>query len=101
LCSIFYARKPNYILACLSHNCAHFQGANCFHPEYYIIFNGGFPSECDFLQICNMLKKKHEEAKDLLIRAIVNDNNLLMLNHPIYEEEISSHYFFVHFLLVI
>ncbi|XP_047160298.1 uncharacterized protein At4g18490-like [Vigna umbellata] len=38
--------------------------------------------------ICNMLKKKHEEAKDLLIRAIVNDNNLLMLNHPIYEEEI-------------
>ncbi|XP_020239705.1 uncharacterized protein At4g18490 isoform X2 [Cajanus cajan] len=38
--------------------------------------------------ICNMLKKKHEEAKELLIRAIVNDNNLLMLNHPIYEEEI-------------
>ncbi|KAL2627449.1 hypothetical protein AAZV13_07G173300 [Glycine max] len=38
--------------------------------------------------ICNMLKKKHEEAKELLIRAIVNDNNLLMLNHPIHEEEI-------------
>ncbi|KAL2321090.1 hypothetical protein Fmac_030059 [Flemingia macrophylla] len=38
--------------------------------------------------ICNMLKKKHEEAKELLLRAIVNDNNLLMLNHPIYEEEI-------------
>ncbi|XP_068462809.1 uncharacterized protein At4g18490 isoform X2 [Phaseolus vulgaris] len=38
--------------------------------------------------ICSMLKKKHEEAKDLLVRAIVNDNNLLMLNHPIYEEEI-------------
>ncbi|KAL2627445.1 hypothetical protein AAZV13_07G173300 [Glycine max] len=45
-------------------------------------------------QICNMLKKKHEEAKELLIRAIVNDNNLLMLNHPIHEEEISSHTFY-------
>ncbi|KAK7319786.1 hypothetical protein RJT34_04511 [Clitoria ternatea] len=39
--------------------------------------------------ICNMLKKKHGEAKELLVRAIVNDNSLLMLNHPIYEEEIS------------
>ncbi|RDX95263.1 hypothetical protein CR513_22241, partial [Mucuna pruriens] len=51
--------------------------------------------------ICYMLKKKHEEAKELLIRAIVNDNNLLMLNHPIYEEEISSHYTFIHFLLTL
>uniref|UniRef100_A0A6V7QTT3 C2 domain-containing protein n=1 Tax=Ananas comosus var. bracteatus TaxID=296719 RepID=A0A6V7QTT3_ANACO len=33
--------------------------------------------------ICNMLKKKHEEAKELLVRAIVNNNALLMLNHPI------------------
>ncbi|XVF87370.1 hypothetical protein PTKIN_Ptkin18bG0114900 [Pterospermum kingtungense] len=33
--------------------------------------------------ICNMLKKKHEEAKELLVRAVVNNNNLLMLNHPI------------------
>ncbi|KAK7400654.1 hypothetical protein VNO78_11893 [Psophocarpus tetragonolobus] len=49
--------------------------------------------------ICNMLKKKHEEAKELLIRAIVNDNYLLMLNHPIYEEEISFHSSFVHFSL--
>lgn len=38
--------------------------------------------------ICNMLKKKHEEAKELLVRAIVNNNNLLMLNHPIYKEKI-------------
>lgn len=38
--------------------------------------------------ICNMLKKKHEEANEILVRAIVNDNNLLMLNHPIYEEKI-------------
>ncbi|PSR98620.1 hypothetical protein CEY00_Acc25139 [Actinidia chinensis var. chinensis] len=38
--------------------------------------------------ICNMLKKKHEEAKEILVRAIVNNNNLLMLNHPIYEEKI-------------
>ncbi|XP_021766141.1 uncharacterized protein At4g18490-like [Chenopodium quinoa] len=40
--------------------------------------------------ICNMLKKKHEEAKELLVRALVNNNNLLMLNHPIYEEKISA-----------
>lgn len=38
--------------------------------------------------ICNMLKKKHEEAKEILARAVVNNNNLLMLNHPIYEEKI-------------
>ncbi|XP_004505130.1 uncharacterized protein At4g18490 isoform X2 [Cicer arietinum] len=38
--------------------------------------------------ICNMLKKRHEEAKELLVRIIVNDNNLLMLNHPVYEEKI-------------
>lgn len=41
------------------------------------------------LQICNMLKKKHEEAKEILVRAVVNNNNLLMLNHPIYEAKIS------------
>ncbi|KAL8268249.1 hypothetical protein R6Q59_002047 [Mikania micrantha] len=39
--------------------------------------------------ICNMLKKKHEEANDILVRAIVNNNNLLMLNHPIYQDKIS------------
>ncbi|KAF6158322.1 hypothetical protein GIB67_022402 [Kingdonia uniflora] len=39
--------------------------------------------------ICNMLKKKHEEAKEILVRAVVNNNNLLMLNHPIHEEKIS------------
>ncbi|TQE01039.1 hypothetical protein C1H46_013316 [Malus baccata] len=38
--------------------------------------------------ICNVLRKKHEEAKELLVRAIVNNNNLLMLNHPIYEAKI-------------
>nr|DAD24773.1 TPA_asm: hypothetical protein HUJ06_026237 [Nelumbo nucifera] len=41
--------------------------------------------------ICRMLKKKHEEAKELLVRALVNNNNLLMLNHPIYDEKISFH----------
>ncbi|KAL8228100.1 hypothetical protein R6Q57_015684 [Mikania cordata] len=39
--------------------------------------------------ICNMLKKKHEEANDILVRAIVNNSNLLMLNHPIYQDKIS------------
>ncbi|KAL7242316.1 hypothetical protein ACSBR1_014811 [Camellia fascicularis] len=38
--------------------------------------------------ICNMLRKKHEEAKEILVRGLVNNNNLLMLNHPIYEEKI-------------
>ncbi|KAG4383894.1 hypothetical protein GLYMA_13G171550v4 [Glycine max] len=38
--------------------------------------------------ICNMLKKKQDEAKELLVQAIVNDNNLLILDHPIHEEEI-------------
>ncbi|XP_074269854.1 uncharacterized protein LOC141592878 isoform X2 [Silene latifolia] len=38
--------------------------------------------------ICSMLKKKHDEAKELLVRALVNNNNLLMLNHPIYEKKI-------------
>ncbi|KAL5150405.1 Uncharacterized protein HKD37_13G037057 [Glycine soja] len=47
--------------------------------------------------ICNMLKKKQDEAKELLVQAIVNDNNLLILDHPIHEEEISSHYFFYSF----
>uniref|UniRef100_A0A2K1YGC3 Uncharacterized protein n=1 Tax=Populus trichocarpa TaxID=3694 RepID=A0A2K1YGC3_POPTR len=35
--------------------------------------------------ICNMLKKKHEEAKEIMVRAIVTNNtnnSLLMLNHP-------------------
>lgn len=36
-----------------------------------------------------MLKKKHDEAKDILVRAIVNNNNLLMINHPMYEAKIS------------
>uniref|UniRef100_A0A9I9CR05 Uncharacterized protein n=1 Tax=Cucumis melo TaxID=3656 RepID=A0A9I9CR05_CUCME len=38
--------------------------------------------------MCNMLKKKQNEAKDILVRALVNNNNLLMLNHPNYEEKI-------------
>ncbi|KAH9611009.1 hypothetical protein KSS87_013240 [Heliosperma pusillum] len=42
-------------------------------------------------EICTMLKKKHDEAKELLVRALVNNNNLLMLNHPICEEKISFH----------
>ncbi|XP_022724854.1 uncharacterized protein At4g18490-like [Durio zibethinus] len=39
--------------------------------------------------ICSMLKKKHEEAKEILVRAVVNNNNLLMLNLPIFKEKIS------------
>ncbi|KAK4755588.1 hypothetical protein SAY87_009345 [Trapa incisa] len=39
--------------------------------------------------LCSMLKKKQDEAKELLVRAIVNNNHLLMLNHPIFERKIS------------
>ncbi|XP_078431710.1 uncharacterized protein LOC144703401 [Wolffia australiana] len=46
--------------------------------------------------ICSMLRKKHEEAKDLLVRAIVTNNSLLMLDHPLYHEKIS---FDSHFLI--
>lgn len=38
--------------------------------------------------MCNMLRKKQDEAKEILVRAFINNNNLLMLNHPIYEEKI-------------
>ncbi|XP_076941543.1 uncharacterized protein At4g18490-like [Bidens hawaiensis] len=41
--------------------------------------------------ICNMLKKKHEEANDILVRSIVNNNQLLMLNHPIYIHQDKIH----------
>ncbi|CAA6665816.1 unnamed protein product [Spirodela intermedia] len=41
------------------------------------------------LNICSMLRRKHEEAKELLVRAIVTNNSLLMLDHPLYEEKIS------------
>ncbi|KAM0933252.1 hypothetical protein DsansV1_C36g0231931 [Dioscorea sansibarensis] len=39
--------------------------------------------------ICTMLRKKHEEAKEILVRAVVNNNTLLMLNHPMFDEKIS------------
>ncbi|XP_015064426.1 uncharacterized protein At4g18490 isoform X2 [Solanum pennellii] len=42
----------------------------------------------DLEDICNMLRKKQEEAKELLVRAVVNNNKLLLLNHPIYREKI-------------
>ncbi|KAG2591719.1 hypothetical protein PVAP13_5NG487200 [Panicum virgatum] len=40
--------------------------------------------------ICILLKRKHAEAKELAVRAIVNNNNMLMLNHPMFEEKIYS-----------
>lgn len=47
-----------------------------------------------------MLRKKQEEAKELLVRAVVNNNYLLMLNHPIYEEKISFQMLFFQFLIL-
>ncbi|KAL6614498.1 hypothetical protein ACP70R_036768 [Stipagrostis hirtigluma subsp. patula] len=37
--------------------------------------------------ICILLKRKHAEAKELAVRAIVNSNMMLMLNHPMFEEK--------------
>ncbi|ONK79226.1 uncharacterized protein A4U43_C01F4210 [Asparagus officinalis] len=46
--------------------------------------------------MCHMLRKKHEEARELLVRAVVNNNTLMMLNHPLFDEKISFH-IHVHF----
>ncbi|XP_047057455.1 uncharacterized protein At4g18490 [Lolium rigidum] len=40
--------------------------------------------------MCILLKRKHTEAKELSVRAIVNNNMLLMLNHPMFEEKMSA-----------
>lgn len=40
--------------------------------------------------ICILLKRKHAEAKELAVRAIVNNNMMLMLNHPMFEEKICA-----------
>ncbi|KAL6525529.1 hypothetical protein OROHE_015836 [Orobanche hederae] len=37
--------------------------------------------------LCHMLKKKHDEAKEILVQAIVNSNKLLMLNNPLLDEK--------------
>ncbi|KAL8493469.1 hypothetical protein ACS0TY_024615 [Phlomoides rotata] len=39
--------------------------------------------------ICNILRKKHNEAKEILAQAIVNSNKLLMLNNHRFQEKIS------------
>ncbi|KAL8491340.1 hypothetical protein ACS0TY_023099 [Phlomoides rotata] len=41
------------------------------------------------VRICNILRKKHNEAKEILARAIVNSNKLLMLNNHRFQENIS------------
>nr|GMC89987.1 uncharacterized protein At4g18490 isoform X1 [Ipomoea batatas] len=51
----------------------------------------------DLDDICNKLRKMHEEAKELFVQSIVNNNKMLLLNHPIYEEKIS----FIFALLVV
>ncbi|XP_057786952.1 uncharacterized protein At4g18490-like isoform X1 [Salvia miltiorrhiza] len=39
--------------------------------------------------LCDILRKKHDEAKELLAQAILNNNKLLMLNNPQLDEKIS------------
>ncbi|EFJ31340.1 hypothetical protein SELMODRAFT_440171 [Selaginella moellendorffii] len=43
-------------------------------------------------EMCKMLKQKKEEATDLLVRAIVANNKLLLLNSPVHDEKISLHF---------
>ncbi|EFJ34259.1 hypothetical protein SELMODRAFT_405447 [Selaginella moellendorffii] len=43
-------------------------------------------------EMCKMLKQKKEEATDLLVRAIVANNKLLLLNSPLHDEKISLHF---------
>ncbi|GAA0159282.1 hypothetical protein LIER_16097 [Lithospermum erythrorhizon] len=61
----------------------------CLNDDKYIEKAEACSKELE--DISNMLRKKHEEAKDLLVRAIINNNKLLMLNHPVYDEKISFH----------
>ncbi|CAH8276155.1 unnamed protein product [Arabidopsis lyrata] len=72
---------------------SHYQNMNMANLEIPITENAdniekaeAYTKELD--NICNILKKKHEEAKELLVRAVVNNNKLLMLNHPLYEDQI-------------
>ncbi|EFJ31341.1 hypothetical protein SELMODRAFT_440172 [Selaginella moellendorffii] len=43
-------------------------------------------------EMWKMLKQKKEEATDLLVRAIVANNKLLLLNSPVHDEKISLHF---------
>ncbi|EOA15459.1 hypothetical protein CARUB_v10004153mg [Capsella rubella] len=72
---------------------SHYQNINMANLEIPITENAdniekaeAYTKELD--NVCNILKKKHEEAKELLVRAVVNNNKLLMLNHPLYEDKI-------------
>ncbi|KAL8041098.1 hypothetical protein ABFS82_10G141900 [Erythranthe guttata] len=40
--------------------------------------------------LCNMLRKKHDEAKEILVGAIVNSNKMLLLNNPLFDEKIRA-----------
>ncbi|KAJ7553908.1 hypothetical protein O6H91_06G117800 [Diphasiastrum complanatum] len=40
--------------------------------------------------LCKLLRKKHEEAKDLFVRALVTNNLLLMLSNPMNEDKIKG-----------
>lgn len=51
--------------------------------------------------MCDILSKNHEEARELLVRAVVNNNALLMLNHSLFEEKISFCNYILFFILLI
>ncbi|CAL1410333.1 unnamed protein product [Linum trigynum] len=39
-------------------------------------------------ELCNMMKKMNEQAKELMVRSVVNNNKLLLLNHREVDEKI-------------
>ncbi|CAN1327345.1 Uncharacterized protein At4g18490 [Linum perenne] len=43
-------------------------------------------------ELCNKLRKMIEHTKELSVRSIVNNNRLLLLNHPMLDEKISFHF---------
>ena len=51
--------------------------------------------------MCDILSKNHEEAREFLVRAVVNNNALLMLNHSLFEEKISFCNYILFFILLI
>ncbi|XP_078151597.1 uncharacterized protein LOC144546885 [Carex rostrata] len=79
-----------------SPNCANqtILGTAEFRIPVLVLENNGNVEKAEAISkelgdISSMLKKKEEEAKELLVRAIVSNNKLLMLNHPIYADKIS------------
>ncbi|RWW84280.1 hypothetical protein BHE74_00007108, partial [Ensete ventricosum] len=57
-----------------------------------LVISPGSDTEMVHIRFCeglSLVPQKHDEAKEVLVRAVVNNNKLLMLSHPMIEEKIS------------